>query len=100
MGRQLPLPTMGPGERAFVEFHEANPHVYQKLCELARQAKKMGRHRLGMKALWERLRWFSQFEVETVADWRLNNSHTAYYARLIMASEPDLIGIFRTRGRR
>lgn len=30
-------------------------------------------------------------------DFKLNNSYRAYYARLIMAQEPDLAGLFALR---
>lgn len=77
-------------------FHEANPHVYRLLRDEALKAKRAGLRRFGMKALFERLRWISQ--VETVGDpYRLNNNYTAFYARLLMESEPALRGFFETR---
>lgn len=83
-------------ERAFWTFHRANPHVYEILARLAREwvVRKPG-HRLGIAALYERMRW----EVAmTTSDphFKLNNNHKAYYARLLM-KEPDLDGLFTTR---
>lgn len=85
-------------EQRFQAFHAENPHVYAKLRELALQACASGR-KMGIAALFERLRWLSQ--VETAGDpYRLNNSYRAPYARLLMAREPSLRGFFTTRNDR
>ena len=84
-----------PLDRQFQAFHAANPHVYDKLRELALQVRSAGQ-RMGIAALFERLRWLSR--VETAGDpYRLNNSYRAYYARLLMEREPSLRGSFTTR---
>ena len=44
-------------DRRFREFHVRNPRVYETLVKLARQAKQEGRHRIGIKMLWEVCRW-------------------------------------------
>jgi hypothetical protein len=80
----------------FAEYHAANPQVYLALRRFALEARRAGRDRMGMKALFERVRWFT--EVETTGDsFKVNNSYTAHYARLLMACEPELIGFFETR---
>lgn len=51
---------------------------------------------MGIKTLYERARW--EFGVGSqTAHYRLNNNHTAYYARLLMTQHPELRGIFTTR---
>ncbi len=83
----------------FREFHRNNPHVYDELVKLARRAKAAGRSRIGIRMLWERMRW--EFTVETVRaaeEPKLNDHYTSKYARLIMDSEPGLEAIFETRG--
>jgi hypothetical protein len=84
-------------ETAFDRFHANNPHVYKTLVALARQwVSRTGRSKLGIATLFERARW--EIAVTTVGDdFRLNNSHRAYYARLIMLREPDLAGLFDLR---
>lgn len=86
-------------DRQFREFHAANPHVYQKLREIALFVRARGHRRFGVKALFERLRWISLFET-TGDPYRLNNNYTAYYARLLMAREPALAGLFELRASR
>lgn len=83
-------------EQGFRDFHGANPHVYVRLVELARQLRERGHRRVGMKMLFEVLRWEHALRT-TGDDFRLNNNYTAYYARLVMEREPDLDGIFETR---
>lgn len=83
-------------EEAFKAFHAENPHVYRALVELARAAKEKGAQEVGIGMLWEVLRWRLFFETSD-AHFKLNNNHRSRYARLIMAQEQDLAGIFETR---
>ncbi len=83
------------GER-FLRFHAANPKVYETLVRLARQAKSRGRSKVGMKMLFEVVRW--EFFLSTEGDdFKLNNVFTSRYARLVMAQEKDLHNLFDTR---
>ncbi|MCE5247924.1 hypothetical protein LLG88_13505 [bacterium] len=84
-------------EREFLAFHEANPHVYRKLAELAVAAKATGRGHFGIGALFERLRWWSRFETDGTDPFKLNNNYRAFYARLLMRDYPELAGFFETR---
>lgn len=84
-------------EEKFQAFHEANPHVYDNLVRLARWAARAGRKELSMKLLFERLRWEYHVQTDTGDGYRINNSYTSRYARLIMAQCPDLAGMFETR---
>jgi hypothetical protein len=81
----------------FAEFHAKSPEVYSTLVALARQwVAKTGRRRLGIATLFERARW--ELAISTCdPDFKLNNSYRAYYARLIMAQEQDLNGLFALR---
>ena len=90
----LYLPTDSIADR-FVAFHEENPHVANALEALAAQW--LIRHKkVGMKALVERLRWESG--IQTDGDvWRLNNSFTSHYARLLLARRPDWADRIETR---
>lgn len=86
-----------PLERAFWEFHRENPEVYTRLVTLARAWKeRRPGQKLGMKMLFEVLRW--EVAMKTTGDtFRLNNNLTSYYSRLIMQREPELSGLFETR---
>lgn len=98
---QLDLVTLlcGPTSlvQRFRDFHENNPIVYATLVRLAREwVRQTGRRRLGIAALWERMRW--ELSIKTTEESpRLNNDYKAFYSRLIMAQEEDLAGVFETR---
>jgi hypothetical protein len=82
----------------FAQFHAQNPEVYETLVELAREARRAGKTKIGIKALWERARWSLWLNVTRDGDEpKLNNSLTSRYARLIMSQEPDLAGMFEVR---
>lgn len=81
---------------AFERFHADNPHVYTALVRLARQARRAGLRRVGMKMLFEVLRWDHAIRTEG-DEFKLNNNYHAYYARLVMEQEADLAGMFLLR---
>lgn len=89
--------TATPAER-FAAFHAANPSVYRALVALAREAHRKDR-RVGMRLLWERLRWEYTMNVSD-GEYALNNIYAPFFSRLIMSREPDLDGYFETRERR
>jgi hypothetical protein len=90
----------GKLEERFLAFHEANPQVYSALKRLARQAIARGHRTIGIGMLWEVLRWELFLGAEDPGDpegYKLNNSYRSRYARLLMANEHDLFGVFETR---
>lgn len=97
-----PRPRLKP-ERAsfasFEKFHRTHPEIYRLLVEMAREVKKR-RNKYSIKTLWEVLRWKINIGMSKTGDFKLNNNHHAYYARLIMRQEPDLKGFFTLRERK
>lgn len=96
MTLQLTLYGSTIAER-FEDFDRSNPHVYRTLVRLAREwVEQTGRRKIGTKALFEVARW--QIALATSdPDFKLNNSYTAFYSRLIMRREADLSGLFDLR---
>jgi hypothetical protein len=89
-----------PGEtlqQRFERFHARNPHVLAALVSIARRMVKAGRKRIGIKQLYEVLRYERLIYTNSDDGHRLNNSFTSRYARLIIAQEPDLAEAFETR---
>jgi hypothetical protein len=79
-------PEMTLADR-FAAFHEQNPHVADALEALAAQW--LARHsRVGMKALWERLRWEAGIRTDG-QPYALNNNWPAFYARLLVQRHPE-----------
>lgn len=81
---------------AFLRFHGENPHVYEQLLAMAQQAQQAGASKLGIGMMFEVLRW--QATLRTGGDdFKLNNNYRSYYARLIVARNPSLEGVFEMR---
>jgi hypothetical protein len=83
-------------EEAFREFHRENPHVYNELVEMALKLRGRGRKRYGIKSLFEVIRWHRALETSD-EDFKLNNNHAPYYARMIMNAVPELKDFFELR---
>lgn len=97
MRTQMPLIEVETRlEAEFQAFHAANPHVYDKLVKMTRQAQARGHRQIGISMLFEVLRWESLITT-TDTDYKLNNNYRSRYARLIMKLNPDLDGIFELR---
>lgn len=86
-------------DERFDRFHAAHPEVYRELRRLAHQARNAGRTRIGMKQLFEVLRWERMLAglPDETEGWKLNNSYSSRYARLLMDREPELAGMFEIR---
>lgn len=82
----------------FAAFHAANPHVYHALRRLAINMVRRGQHKIGVKMLFEVLRWQHAMTTHDAASaFKLNNNYAPFYARLLMDNEPELNGVFETR---
>ena len=90
--------NMGKLETAFWQFHNEHPRVYSLLLLYALQwRKRRGPDaKLGIKALFERVRWEINLKENTDA-FKLNNNNTAFYARLLMNRNPYLKDMFSVR---
>ena len=92
--------TATPRER-FEAFHARNPKVYEELERMTSELVLRGRKHFGIKMLFENLRYNYYLTTEDPnSDFKLNNSYTAFYSRLLMANHPDWQGIFELRSAR
>ncbi len=82
----------------FKAFHEANPQVLYVLADFAREIKRSGRAEFGIKALMERLRWYSAIERQD-STFKVNNNYASAYARLLSLTFPELDGMFEFRAK-
>jgi hypothetical protein len=82
---------------AFWQFHQANPHIYEILRKFAFEAVQRRRRKIGMKLLFERVRWHVVVETDTDDDFKLNNNFTAFYARLFAEDHPEHKDLFAFR---
>jgi len=93
---------LGKLEKSFWKFHEANPKVYTLLVKFAYQWRQRlgGQAKLGISELFERVRWEVSIHTNGNGNFKLNNNHRAFYARLIMDRHVELREIFRLRKQR
>lgn len=85
-----------PIDQAFWNFHRKNPKVYTKIVEMTETAKRSGKRKIGMKMLFEVIRW--EHLVHTRSDdFALNNNYTSRYTRLIEECNPELANMFEKR---
>lgn len=83
-------------EALFWEYHAQNPKVYDLFDRFTKYAIQRGRTRFSVSVIVERIRW--ETTIETAGDdFKINNNHRAYYARLWMRNNPQYQGFFATR---
>ncbi|MFJ9979303.1 hypothetical protein [Streptomyces cyaneofuscatus] len=79
----------------FHDFDTEHPWIYRRLERLVARRLASGATRIGMKALFEVLRWQQPGGVKG-----LNNNYTALYARRLIGDHPDWASVIETRRRR
>lgn len=84
-------------DQRFADFHAANPSIYRKLVNLARDVKGAGRDHCSIDFLMHRLRWYYHIELKAPEAFKINNSYSSRYARMVMQTEPDLCDFFEIR---
>lgn len=97
---QKPLFPLDQIQVDFERFCELNPHVYPRIVELARQAKRRGFKRYSMDVILAILRWHHDIETVSEQPWKLNDHWTSRFARKVMDENPDLAGFFELRSLR
>ena len=84
-------------QNRFERFHIRHPEVYDELVRLAEAAQYVGRRHIGIRMLWERMRWTFTIERDADEDFKLNDHYHSRYVRLICELRPDLAGMFHLR---
>lgn len=82
-------------DERFERFHHDNPEILDRLISLGLDAQSRGYETYSIKGLWEVLRY--RCDPLTAERYRLSNDFTSRYARLVMASNSNLAGFFRTK---
>lgn len=71
--------------------------MLNKLIQMTDQLKAAGHRRLGMKMLFETIRYHTMLETRD-AQFKMNNSYASRYVRILSDKRPDLAGMFEKRG--
>lgn len=73
---------------AFAEFHKENPHVYGYFKSFFFYLHSKGWQKISAKLIVERCRG-EIITITSAPDYKINNSYTAYYARLFVKEYPQ-----------
>lgn len=93
-----PLPAHLEKHRAaFVAYHAANPHVYEVFKKFASDAIQAGLAKYSARAIVHRIRWHFDVETARTDDFKINNNHSPFYARLFLEEHPQHAGFFELR---
>lgn len=65
----------------FNAFHKANPHVYDEIRRRAHAELRAGQSRISVKYIVESIR--RDPSIQTAGEYKINNSFSAFYARLL-----------------
>lgn len=93
-----PGDSRGTIQERFEEFHRLNPWVYDALEKLVADYAARGRKRIGIKMLWEVIRWnYAMRTSDPANEFRANNNFHSRYVRLLIANHPEWAGLFELR---
>lgn len=90
--------------KKFVAFHAANPDVYELFKRFAFEAIAAGHKTISSDMILHRIRWETDVATKA-AGWeptskrslKINNTHSAYYARLFIIDHPGHAALFKLR---
>lgn len=83
----------------FDKFHNENPRVYQLFERFTLEAISRGHGHYSADAIMHRVRWETSIST-TDPEFKINNNHVAFYARMFMDNNPERVGFFETRQRK
>lgn len=82
---------------AWRKYHEAHPEVYELFTRFALEVVAKGRKRFSARAIFHRIRWYTQIEAPDGTGFKINNNHSPFYARLFALDHAEHANLFRTR---
>ncbi|MCX2949911.1 hypothetical protein V1227_18755 [Lentzea sp. DG1S-22] len=75
-------------QERFQQFHLDNPEVFEALERLAGEWFSAGMRKLGVKMLWETMRW-ERSKAAAPGTFALNDAYTSRYARELVNRHPE-----------
>lgn len=83
-------------KKSFSQYDKENPQIWDAFQRYSRQLRASGRKRIGAKLIMERIRWDSA--IGGYGDFfKIDNNHTAGYARKMIEYDSDFATLFQTR---
>lgn len=88
----------GTIQERFERFHRLNPRVFQTLETLAADLIGRGKKRIGIRMLWEVMRWqHIRYTVDPSSDFKANDHMHSRYVRLLIERHPEWREVFELR---
>jgi hypothetical protein len=88
--------TLSLDNKKFCSYHAHNPNVYQAFKAKTLATIRKGFLHYGAKGIFELIRW--ETGISAAGDcFKINNSYTAFYARLFEEEFPEHKDFFRNR---
>lgn len=85
-------------QQAFERFHGLNPWVYEALAALTADYVTQGQRRVGIRMLWEVLRWrYNRQTRDPNSLFKVNDHYHSRYVRLLIEQHPEWAEVFETR---
>ena len=103
--RPLRIPTSTVGatiQERFEAFHAQNPWILAALEQLAAEYLRTTRgRRIGIRMLWEQIRWqYDRIVIDPTSVFKVNDHYHSRYVRLLLTLHPEWAGCFQTRALR
>lgn len=94
----VPVPATGTIQERFEQFHTQNPWVYVALEKLITEFVAKGRKRIGIRMIWEVVRWhYALSTTDPTSEFRTNDHYHSRYVRLLLENHPEWAGLFELR---
>jgi len=77
----------------FIEYHYANPHIYDEFERLADAMRNAGRKAYSQWAIVNVIRWNHDLKTDA-QDFKISNDYIALYPRLLIFRRPEFDGFF------
>lgn len=82
--------------RAFLRFHEENPHVYELFSKFTHMVVQRGHKHYSADAIFHRIRWYTSIET-TDPEFKIGDHMRVFYGRLWAQKNPSHADLFRTK---
>lgn len=87
---------MNKNAEAFEAFHATNPHVYRLFDQFTRMVIARNYNHHSARDIIHRIRWETSITTGDT-EFKINDHHSPYYARLWMKNNPEHDGFFQLR---
>jgi hypothetical protein len=84
-------------KRMFLAYHDANPEVFDKFCDLSLRAIRKGFKHYGSMGIIQLMRWETGVTADDPQGFKVNNNYAPFYARMFESVYPEYKGFYRKR---